>query len=91
MVGHLVDRYSARTIFALVTPAGAVLFAVIINLFGAPALIASLAFMLVVFGQIPINDFLIGRVANSEWRSRAFAARSFASFSVMSLTLTGIA
>ena len=71
--------------------AGAVLFAMIIYLFGAPALIASLAFMLVVFGQIPINDVMIGRVANSEWRSRAFTARSFFNLSVMSLTLTGIA
>ena len=62
-----------------------------INLFGAPALLISLAFMLVVFGQIPINDVLVGRVAKSEWRSRAYAARSFVTFSVMSFTLPSIA
>jgi len=91
VVGHLVDRHSARTIFALVTITQAVLFVAMINLFGAPALVISLAFMLVVFGQIPINDVLVGRVAKSEWRSRAYAARSFVTFSVMSFTLPGIA
>ena len=90
VVGHLVDRHSARTIFALVTLMQAVLFTAMINLLGAPALIVSLAFMLVVFGQIPINDVLVGRVAKSEWRSRAYAARSFVTFSVMSFTLPGI-
>lgn len=90
VVGHLVDRYSIRTIFAIVTFAQCALFAIMINLFGAPALIVSLAFMLVVFGQIPINDVLVGRVAKSEWRSRAYAARSFVTFSVMSFTLPAI-
>jgi len=91
VVGHLVDKHSIRTIFALVTATQAVLFAIMINMFGAPALIISLAFMLVVFGQIPINDVLVGRVAKSEWRSRAYAARSFVTFSVMSFTLPSIA
>ena len=91
VVGHLVDKYSIRTIFAIVTATQAGLFVIMINLFGAPALLISLAFMLVVFGQIPINDVLVGRVAKSEWRSRAYAARSFVTFSVMSFTLPSIA
>ena len=91
VVGYLVDRHSIRTIFAIVTITQAVLFAIMFDLFGVPALVASLAFMLVVFGQIPINDVLVGRVAKSEWRSRAYAARSFITFSVMSFTLPGIA
>ena len=64
---------------------------VMFNLFGAPALIVSLAFMLVVFAQIPINDVLVGRVAKSDWHSRTYVARSFVTFSVMSFTLSGIA
>ena len=47
--------------------------------------------MLVVFGQIPINDVLIGRVTRSEWRSRAYALRSVVSFSVMASTVPLIA
>ena len=36
-----------------------------------------------VFGQIPINDVLVGRIARSEWRSRAYALRYVVTFSVM--------
>ena len=91
VVGHLVDRHSARTIFAFVTLTQAVLCVLMFNLFGGPALIVSLAVMLVVFAQIPINDVLVGRVANSDWHSRTHVARSFVTFCVMSFTLSGIA
>ena len=91
VVGYLVDRHSIRTVFAAVAGIQAILFLVMVELTGAAALIVSLGFMLVVFGQIPINDVLVGRVAKDEWRSRAFAARSFITFSVMSITLPTIA
>ena len=39
--------------------------------------------MLAVFGQIPINDVLVGRMSRSEWRSRAYAIRYVVTFSVM--------
>ncbi|MBW1943603.1 MAG: MFS transporter, partial [Deltaproteobacteria bacterium] len=55
------------------------------------ALMVSLAFMLAVFGQIPINDVLIGRIARSEWRSRVFAFRYIVTFSVMASSLPLIA
>ena len=35
------------------------------------------------FGQILINDVLVGRIARSQWRSRAYAVRSVITFSVM--------
>ena len=91
VVRHLEDKLSTRTIFDLVTATKAVLFAIIINMFGAPALIILLAFMLVVIGQILINDVLVSRVAKRGWRSRAYAARNFVTFSVMSITLPSIA
>ena len=47
--------------------------------------------MLVVFGQIPINDVLVGRIARSEWRSRAYALRYVVTFSVMASALPLIA
>jgi MFS family permease len=43
--------------------------------------------MFVVFGQIPINDVLIGRMARSEWRSRVYALRYIVTFSVMASTV----
>ena len=91
VVGYLVDRYSVRTVFALVAALQSVLFAFMYELTGVPALIVAIAFMLVVFGQIPINDVLIGRVTNSEWRSRVFSLRYIVTFSVAAAVLPVIA
>ena len=55
------------------------------------ALIVSVAFMLVVFGQIPINDVLVGRVARSEWRARVFSFRYIITFSVAATAVPLIA
>ncbi len=91
VVGYLVDRHSVKLIFSVISACQVVLFALMMNLDGAAALIVSIGFMLMVFGQIPINDVLIGRVAKSEWRSRAFAIRSFITFTVMATSIPLIA
>ena len=91
VVGYLVDRYSVRTIFATVALLQAVFFFVMTQLEGISALVVALAFMLVVFGQIPINDVLVGRIARSEWRSRAYALRYFVTFSVSATAIPTIA
>ena len=49
------------------------------------ALLCAMAFMLAAFGQIPINDYMIGRLAEGEWRARIygeFADRILNTFSV---------
>ena len=86
-VGYLVDRHSVRTVFAFVTGLQAMFFAVMYQLSGAAALVVAVAFMLVVFGQIPINDVLVGRITKSEWRSRVYSIRYIVTFSVMASTL----
>jgi MFS family permease len=89
-VGYLVDRFSVRAIFALVAGLQAVFFTLMLNLTGANALIVAVCFMLVVFGQIPINDVLVGRVAKSEWRARAYSARYIITFAVMATTIPAL-
>ena len=91
VVGYLVDRHPVRTVFAFVAGLQAVFFAVMYQLTGLAALIVALAFMLVVFGQIPINDVLVGRIASNAWRSRLYAIRYIVTFSVMASTLPVIA
>jgi MFS family permease len=91
IVGYLVDRFAIRSVFALVVALQATFFAVMIGLSGWSALIVSMAFMLVVFGQIPINDVLIGRITRSEWRSRVYAFRYIISFSVSASSVPFIA
>jgi len=90
IVGYCVDRYSARLVFAIVAASQAVFFGLMLNLEGVQALIVAVCFMLVVFGQIPINDVLVGRVAKSEWRARAFSARYIVTFAVMATTIPAL-
>ena len=61
------------------------------GLTGWRAIIVAMAFMLVVFGQIPINDVLISRITRSEWRSRVYAFRYIVNFSVMASSVPLIA
>ncbi|MCP4387219.1 MAG: MFS transporter [Gammaproteobacteria bacterium] len=83
VVGYLVDRHSIRMVFATVAMLQVIFFVIMTQLSGVAALVVSVAFMFAVFGQIPINDVLVGRMARSEWRSRAYAIRYVVTFSVM--------
>ena len=90
-VGYLVDHHSLRTVFAFVAGLQAAFFAVMYQLTGVAALVVAVGFMLVVFGQIPINDVLIGRITKTEWRSRVYSLRYIVTFSVSASTLPLIA
>ena len=90
-VGYLLDRHSARTVFAFVAGLQAIFFAIMYQLTGVAALLVAIAFMLVVFGQIPINDVLVSRITKSEWRARMYGIRFILNFTVMASTLPVIA
>lgn len=91
VVGYLIDHYSVRAVFAAVALLQAAFFFLMIHLDGVMSLLVAIAFMLAVFGQIPINDVLVGRIARSEWRSRAFALRYIVTFSVSASAIPLIA
>ena len=91
VVGYLVDHHALRTVFAFVAGLQAVFFAIMHELTGVAAVVVATAFTFVVFGQIPINDVLVSRIAKSEWRSRVYAVRYVVSFSVMASSLPVIA
>ena len=86
-VGYLIDRFSLRLVFAFVAGLQAFFFLVLQNLSGVAVLAASIGLMLFVFGQIPINDVLIGRITTSQWRSRAYGVRYVVTFTVMASAL----
>jgi MFS family permease len=90
-VGYLVDRQSIRTVFAFVAGLQAVFLAIMYQLTGVAALVVAVAFMLVVFGQIPINDVLIARATKSEYRSRVYALRYIVTFSISAASVPVIA
>jgi MFS family permease len=91
VVGFFTDRYSVRWVFGAVATTQAVFFLAVQDLTGWPALIVSVIVMMAVFGQIPINDVLVGRISTEEWRSRIFAFRYLVTFTAMASTLPIIA
>jgi len=91
IVGYLVDQFSIRTVFVLVAALQAVFLIMMPGLTGWTSMAVAIAFMFAVFGQIPINDVLIGRITRSEWRSRVYGFRYIVTFSVMASSVPLIA
>jgi MFS family permease len=87
VVGRLLDRHGARPVFMGIAIMQVVFFAAMPGLAGGYALAAALGFMLGAFGQIPINDFMIGKMATGEYRARIYGIRYVVSFTVLALTL----
>ena len=91
VVGYLVDRFSIKAVFVAVAIFQVIFFLAMVGRVGNVALLVAIAFMLVVFGQIPINDVLVGRITKSEWRSRAYGLRFVIGFTVMASAVPMVA
>jgi MFS family permease len=91
IVGHFLDRLGPRTVFIAAAAAQVVFFAIMPGLADWTALACAMAFMLAAFGQIPINDYMIGRLAEGEWRARIYGVRYVVSFTVLAAALPLIA
>lgn len=91
LTGFMLDRYGARPTLTLVTSVQVVAFLLMPGLTNLAALAVALGFMLGVFGQVPVNDFLIGTTASKKSRSRAFGVRYLVSFLAFSAALPLIA
>ena len=91
VVGSLLDKLGPRMVFMIVAAIQVVFFAAMPGLHDAWALAAAFGFMLGAFGQIPINDFMIGKMASGEARARIYGVRYVVSFTVFALALPMIA
>ena len=91
IVGYLLDRVSLKLVFLVVAAIQVVFFALMVGATGSVALAVGGVFLLAVFGQIPINDVLLGRITRSEWRSRVFGLRYIVTFSVSASSIPLIA
>ena len=87
ITGQVLDRAGAKPAIALVTTIQIVAFLLMPGLTNLAAFAVALGFMLGVFGQVPINDFLIAKTVSGEARARAFGLRSLVSFLAMSAAL----
>jgi len=80
IIGRLVDRYTLKQIFVVVSflQAPCLLLAGFIGSWWL--VLPCLGVMFAVFGQVTINDTMVARYTSDEWRARAFSLRYLLSF-----------
>jgi MFS family permease len=88
--GHLLDRFGARpvamTILALQVP----LLALAGQVSGPGLMGVSIGMLLLVFGEIPVTDWLIGRYVAGRWQSRVIAMSYLGALGVSAVAVPGI-
>ncbi len=87
IVGGLLDRYGPRSVFVVAAAVQIVFFSLMPGASEGWAVVVALGFMLGAFGQIPITDYMIGKMATGEFRSRIYGARYVVSFTTLALAL----
>jgi len=89
-VGRAIDKYSIKPIF-LVFVAGQALFLYLAALATGWVMVGiSVAIMVLVFGQIPINDTLIARYTPDTWRGRVYSIKYVLTFTVSAAVVPSI-
>jgi len=86
-VGVSLDRYGPRRVFMTVAAIQIVFFSLMPGLSDGAALLVAIGFMLGAFGQIPINDYMIGKTASGPYKARIYGVRYVVSFSVLAAAL----
>ncbi|MEO1191302.1 MAG: MFS transporter [Pseudomonadota bacterium] len=91
VTGFMLDRYGARPTLSLVAALQVVAFIAMLGQSGLAAFLIALVFMLGVFGQVPVTDFLVSTTSSVKARSRALGLRYMVSFLAFSAALPLIA
>jgi MFS family permease len=87
VMGTLIDRFDLRRLMIGVALAQIPLLALAANLEGWAMLGAALLMMLAIFGQIPLNDAVVGRYVADEYRARVLSVRYVVSLGVAAVAV----
>jgi len=90
-MGALIDRFELRRLMVGIALIQIPLLAIAANLQGWAMLVAALAMMLAVFGQIPLNDSIVGKYVADEYRARVLSVRYVVSLGVAAVAVPLIA
>src|SRR5688572_17915632 len=90
-MGALIDRFELRRLMIGIALVQIPLLALAASLEGWAMLAAALAMMLAVFGQIPLNDVIVGKYVADEYRARALSVRYVVSLGVAAVAVPLIA
>ncbi len=90
-MGALIDRFELKRLMIGVALAQIPLLALAANLEGWAMLGAAVLMMLAVFGQIPLNDAIVGKYCAEEYRARVLSVRYVVSLGVAAVAVPLIA
>src|SRR5258708_4479558 len=79
-IGKLIDRYSLKTVMLPLSFMLAPFLYFAATLSNLPLIIASIGIVMGAFGQVTVNDAMVGKYTSEEWRSRAYSVRYFIGF-----------
>jgi MFS family permease len=87
LMGTLIDRFELRRLMIGVALVQIPFLALAANLQGWAMLGASLLMMLAIFGQIPLNDAIVGKYVADEYRARVLSVRYVVSLGVAAIAV----
>jgi MFS family permease len=90
-IGQLLDRHSLKSVFLPMAFLLAPLTAAAAQLSGSPLILVTIGIVIGIFGQVTINDAMVAKYTNDQWRGRAFAARYFIGFTAAGASVTAVA
>src|SRR6201999_3869571 len=79
-IGGLLDRHSLKTVMLPLSFLLAPLLYLAATLANLPLILVSIGIIMGAFGQVTVNDALVGKYTPEEWRSRAYSVRYFVGF-----------
>jgi MFS family permease len=79
-IGKLLDRHSLKTVSLPLSFVLAPFLYLAATLSNLPLILVSIGIVMGAFGQVTVNDTMVGKYTNEEWRSRAYAVRYFIGF-----------
>jgi MFS family permease len=86
-IGKLIDRYSLKTVMLPLSFMLAPFLYLAGTLFNLPLILASIGIVMGAFGQVTVNDAMVGKYTSEEWRSRAYAVRYFIGFTAAGVSV----
>jgi hypothetical protein len=79
-IGKLLDRHSLKTVALPLSFMLAPFLYLAATLSNLPLILVSIGIVMGAFGQVTVNDAMVGKYTSEEWRSRAYAVRYFVGF-----------
>lgn len=91
VIGHLLDRHTLKSLFLPLALMLAPLLYLGASVSGLPLILVCIGIVICIFGQVTVNDAMIGKYTSDEWRARAYAVRYFLGFTAAGVSVGVVA